>query len=181
MDLWKILRLNPERADPSEPERFGIGPSLKRDGGSCSKDFSAFVIAFDWVEEVLKLTGDLRGWVFPSTLSASGHIANLSHLYARIGTAGGTKFWYHGLRNAFITVAERDLLLPRALTKRLVNHARPGDVTEGYAADWTIGQLRGPAQQIADRIDRLMNASATGGAVAASSDGCPAARTASAE
>ena len=127
------------------------------------------------------LTGDLRDWVFPSTLSASGHIANLSHLYERIGAAGGTKFWYHGLRNAFITVAERDLLLPRALTKRLVNHARPGDVTEGYAADWTIGQLRGPAQQIADRIDRLMNASATGGAVAASTDGCPAARTASAE
>ena len=61
------------------------------------------------------LTGDLRDWVFPSTLSASGHIANLSHLYARIGAAGGTKFWYHGLRNAFITVAERDLLLPRAL------------------------------------------------------------------
>ncbi len=77
------------------------------------------------------LTGDLRDWVFPSTLSASGHIANLSHLYERIGAAGGTKFWYHGLRNAFITVAERDLLLPRALTKRLVNHARPGDVTEG--------------------------------------------------
>ena len=74
---------------------------------------------------------------------------NLSHLYERIGAACGTKFWYHGLRNAFITVAERDLLLPRALTKRLVNHARPGDVTEGYAADWTIAQLRGPAQQIA--------------------------------
>jgi hypothetical protein len=30
-------------------------------------------------------------------------------------------------------------------------------VTEGYAADWTIGQLRGPAQQIADRIELLMN------------------------
>ena len=61
------------------------------------------------------------------------------------------------LRNCFITVAERDLLLPLSLTKRLVNHARPNDVTEGYAADWTIGQLREPAQRIADRIEALMN------------------------
>ena len=57
---------------------------------------------------------------------------------------------------AFITVAERDLLLPLSLTKRLVNHARPSDVTEGYAADWTIAQLREPAQRIADRIEALM-------------------------
>ena len=106
------------------------------------------------------LEGGLSAWVFPSSASGSGHIANLSHLYARIGKAAGTRFWYHGMRNCFITVAERDLLLPRALTKRLVNHARPADVTEGYAADWTIGQLRGPAQLIADRIELLMNGAA---------------------
>ena len=47
-------------------------------------------------------------------------------------------------------------MLPRSLTKRLVNHARPGDVTEGYAADWTVDQLREPAQRVADRIDELM-------------------------
>ena len=46
-------------------------------------------------------------------------------------------------------------MLPRSLIKRLVNHARPGDVTEGYAADWTVEQLREPAQRIADRIDEL--------------------------
>ena len=84
-------------------------------------------------------------------------ISDLSQFYERIGTAGGAKFWYHALRNCFITVAERDLLLPLSLTKRLVNHARPNDVTEGYAADWTIGQLRQPAQRIADRIEALMN------------------------
>ena len=72
--------------------------------------------------------------------------------------AGGARFWFHALRNCFITVAERELMLPRSLTKRLVNHARPGDVTEGYAADWTVGQLREPAQRIADRIDALVNA-----------------------
>ena len=60
------------------------------------------------------------------------------------------------MRNAFITVAERKLMLPRSLTKRLVNHARPSDVTEGYAADWTLEQFREPAQRVADRIDDLM-------------------------
>ncbi len=97
-----------------------------------------------------------EGWVFPSATSRAGHIVEVAHLYSRIGKAAGTKFWFHGLRNAFITVAERELMLPRSLTKRLVNHARPSDVTEGYAADWTVGQLREPAQRVADRIDELI-------------------------
>ena len=100
-------------------------------------------------------------WVFPST-GASGHIRELQHLYDRIGRAGGTKFWFHGLRNAFITVAERELMLPRSLTKRLVNHARRSDVTESYAADWTVEQLREPAQRIADRIDELASTNGNG-------------------
>ena len=98
---------------------------------------------------------ELRGWVFPSRSSVSGHVEELQAHYEAIGRAGGAKFWFHGLRNAFITVAERQLMLPRSLTKRLVNHARPQDVTEGYAADWTVEQLREPAQRIADRIDEL--------------------------
>ena len=98
------------------------------------------------------------GWVFPSPASASGHIEEVAHLYPRIGRMAGTKFWFHGLRNWLITVAERELMLPRSLTKRLVNHARLGDVTGGYAADWTVEQLREPAQEVADRIDDLMRA-----------------------
>ena len=98
----------------------------------------------------------VREWVFPSPTSATGHVQDPHHLYGRISETGGAKFWFHGLRNCFITVAERELMLPHALTKRLVNHAPPNDVTEGYAADWTIGQLRGPAQRIADRIEALM-------------------------
>ena len=100
---------------------------------------------------------DLRDWVFPSLTSKSGHVVEPRAHYAGITKAGGAKFWFHALRNAFITVAERELMLPRSLTKRLVNHARPQDVTEGYAADWTVEQLREPAQRIADRIDELMN------------------------
>ena len=105
------------------------------------------------------LPEDVRAWVFPSLTSASGHVEDPHHLYARITKAGGAKFWFHGFRNCFITVAERELMLPPTLTKRLVNHARPNDVTEGYAADWTVGQLREPAQRIADRINELMDVS----------------------
>ena len=39
-------------------------------------------------------------------------------------------------------------MLPRSLTKRLFNHARPSDATESYAADWTVEQLREPAQRV---------------------------------
>ena len=99
----------------------------------------------------------VREWVFPSPRSATGHVQDPHHLYARIGKAGEAKFWFHGLRNSFITVAECEVMLPPSLTKRLVNHARPNDVTQGYAADWTIAQLREPAKKIADRIETLMH------------------------
>ena len=88
-----------------------------------------------------------NGWVFPSSSSRSGHVSVLTHLYAPILCAGGRKFWFHGFRNCLITIADRDLTLPRSLTKRLVNHARPTDVTEGYAADWTMG-LRGRRHRV---------------------------------
>ena len=104
-----------------------------------------------------------RAWVFPSATSRSGRINSMQHVNPRIGEEGGAKFWFHALRNCFITVADRELMLPGSLTKRLVNHARPSDVTKGYASDWTMEQLRESAQRIADRIDELMHA---GGPVA---------------
>ena len=67
-----------------------------------------------------------------------------------------SQFWFHGLRNCFITVAECNLLLPLSPTRRLVNHTRPSDVTEGYVANWPIDQLHEPAQRIPDQIDSLM-------------------------
>lgn len=98
----------------------------------------------------------VRDWVFPSATSGTRHVQDPHHLYARISKAGGAKFRFHGLRNCFITVIQRELMVPPVLTKRLVNHARPNDVTKGYAADWTIAQPREPVQRIADRIEVLM-------------------------
>ena len=53
----------------------------------------------------------VRDWVFPSPTSATGHVQDPHHLYARISEAGGAKFWFHRLRNCFITVAERELMV----------------------------------------------------------------------
>ena len=87
------------------------------------------------IERCLAEAGDypahVRDWVFPSPTSATGHVQDPHHLYARISETGGAKFWFHGLRNCFITVAERELMLPPSLIKRLVNHARPNDVNQG--------------------------------------------------
>ena len=74
---------------------------------------------------------ETRGWVFPSESSGSGHLEGMQHLNACIGEAGRAKFWFHALRNCFISVADRDLMLPASLTKRLVNHSRPQDVDRG--------------------------------------------------
>ena len=98
-------------------------------------------------------------WVFASSRSRSGRVEGVDTLYRSIEGHGGKPFWFHAMRNCFITVASRDLLLPESLVKRLVNHRRSADdVTQGYAADWTLEQLRGPTQRIADRIDELIAA-----------------------
>lgn len=54
---------------------------------------------------------DLSAWVFPPDSSASSHVVESHTHYARIAEAGDTKFWFHVLRNAFITVAEREFML----------------------------------------------------------------------
>ena len=63
-----------------------------------------------------QFAGEPQRWVFPSEVSATGHLESIQHLNARIGEAGGAKFWFHALRNCFITVADRELMLPTGLT-----------------------------------------------------------------
>ena len=94
--------------------------------------------------DALDLPESVRERVFPSPTSATGQVQDTHHLYARIGKTGGAKFWFHRLRNRFITLAARELMPLPSLTKQLVNNSRPHDVTHEYAADWTITQLRQP-------------------------------------
>ena len=110
------------------------------------------------VREVLGRRRAARGaddrWVFPGP-GGRGPYKSAGDWYARISQVAGSKFWFHACRNCFITVAVRDLMLPESLVKRLVNHAPPDDVTEGYAAQWTHEELREASQRIADRIEAL--------------------------
>ena len=98
-----------------------------------------------------------RAWVFPSQTSASGHLRETKHLYARISETAGAKFWFQGMRNCYLAVAERELLLPSSLTSRLLNRAPVGGIAAGHPEDWTIEQLRRPAQRIANKIEELVN------------------------
>ena len=102
-----------------------------------------------------------------------GYVEKLYVHYARIGKVGGLELRFHKLRNPFMRVAERELMLPRSLTDRLVNYSRPFDVIESYAADRTVEQHCAPAQQISGRFDELIGAetpSAVTDALAVSDD-----------
>ena len=92
-----------------------------------------------------------------SQTSASGHLRETKHLYARISETGGVKFWFQGMRNCYLAVAERELLLPSSLTIRLLNRTLVGGIAAGHLEDWTIEQLRKPAQRIANGIEEFMN------------------------
>ena len=103
--------------------------------------------------------GDVgSGHVFPSRRGRHRPMTGVARLYGPVSEAGGVRFWCHGLRNAFITVALRELGLADSLVKRLVNHAQGPDVTEGYASAWSMAQLSDAQERIAGRVDELMGA-----------------------
>ena len=110
-------------------------------------------------------------WVFASPASPEQPLSRPDSYYRAIVRHGGKPFWCHALRNCFVTVAAHELKLPESLVKRLVNHRARGDVTQGYATQWTLAQLRDPAQRIADRIDSLIGQR---GEVAAAERSAPA-------
>ena len=97
-----------------------------------------------------------RARIFPSPASAPDHLRQTKHLDTRISETGGAKFWFQGMRNCYLAVAERNLLLPSSPTSRLLNRAPVGGIAAGHPEDCTIDQLREPAQRIANRIDELM-------------------------
>ena len=103
-----------------------------------------------------KATPSGARWVFASPASPEQPLSRPDSYYRAIVRHGGKPFWYHALRNCFVTVAAHELKLPESLVKRLVNHRTRANVTQGYATQWTLEQLREPAQRIADRIDAMI-------------------------
>ena len=94
-------------------------------------------------------------WVFASPDHPERPLSRPDSYYRAIARHGGKPFWYHALRNCFVTVAAHELKLPKSLVKRLVNHRARAEVTGDYATQWTLEQLRDSAQRMADRIDAL--------------------------
>ena len=97
------------------------------------------------------------GWVFPLCLQPHGLLREADlfpppHQRGRgreVLVPRDAQLLYHGGRAGADAAACPDQAAGEPC-------AAPNDVTEGYAADWTIGQLREPAQRIADRIEALM-------------------------
>ena len=88
-------------------------------------------------------------------------------------STSGTKFWFQGMRNCYLAVGERDLLLPFSLSSRLLSRSPTGGFATGHPGDWTTEQLREPAQRVADRIEALMNGGENNDFTANSADAVP--------
>ena len=100
-----------------------------------------------------RYSGQCRAWVFPSGSSSSGRLHRLQHLNARIGEAGGARFWFCALRRCFVAVADDELALPAGLAARLAGAAPPRELSSAHTAEWTMEELREGAQRIVDRMD----------------------------
>lgn len=99
------------------------------------------------------------GWeneyIFPGK-HPSPHISNPDNWKRDIIKASGVQFCFHDLRRTFITIAE-SLDIPHYALKAMLNHSMGNDVTGGYIC-MSVDRLRGPVQQVADRITELATA-----------------------
>ena len=102
-------------------------------------------------------------FVFPSH-GASGHLESVGPAIKVVRKKIGFEFSPHDLRRTFVTTAESLDISPYAI-KSLINHSLSG-VTEGYIK-MSVERLRGPAQQVADKLKLLCGMAAPSGNVAA--------------
>lgn len=99
------------------------------------------------------------GWeneyVFPGKYP-SPYLSNPDNYKRDIIQASGVKWTFHDLRRTFITIAE-SLDIPHYALKALLNHSMGNDVTGGYIV-MNAERLRGPMQQISDKITEMASA-----------------------
>jgi integrase len=90
-------------------------------------------------------------YVFPS-YGKTGHVVDLRSALRAAEFASGVKSSHHDLRRSFISYCE-ELEINTFTRKRLVNHAIPLDVTEGYT-QFNIEKLRIDIEKVATFILR---------------------------
>jgi integrase len=107
---------------------------------------------------------DVRGWVFPSSNSKSGHIEEPKFALDQVEAICGIEVSPHDLRRTFVTTAERCAISGMAKLM-LVNHSTKGGGVHGDSVHLTIEELREPAQLVADRLKQLCGIEAVTGNV----------------
>ena len=90
-----------------------------------------------------------ESWVFPS-YGATGHIKNVRSSLIAITDATGVASTHHDLRRSFLSYCD-ELGIDIFTRKRLVNHAIPMDVTEGYTM-FNMERLRSSVEKVAEFI-----------------------------
>lgn len=88
-------------------------------------------------------------FVFPSD-SASGHVEGARAALESVQLVTGIRTSHHDLRRSFLSYCE-ELDISLFARKRLVNHALPQDVTEGYTM-FSLSRLRAHVERIAEFI-----------------------------
>ncbi len=83
----------------------------------------------------------------------TGHITDVRNSLTVVGKETGIRIMPHDLRRSFLTYCN-NVGVPVFTQKRLVNHALPKDVTEGYV-QFTIESLRQEVEKVAAYILRL--------------------------
>jgi integrase len=139
----EIARLRWDEVDL--PGRMIRLPTTKN-GDPLDLPLSGFL--FDVIARRRALVGQSE-WVFPGP-GVTGHVVETKSFTRRVVERSGVEFTLHDLRRTFITIAE-SLGTPPYSLKQLLNHRVSEDVTGGYIVV-TGERLRGPVQQIADRI-----------------------------
>ncbi|GFO68693.1 integrase [Geomonas limicola] len=71
-----------------------------------------------------------EGFIFPS-YGVTGHLRDPRKSLEKVTQESGVNFMLHDFRRTFLTFCNA-LKVPAWTQKRLVNHAKPADVTEGY-------------------------------------------------
>ncbi len=89
------------------------------------------------------------GFVFPSH-GPTGHLKDPRGTLAQVSELSGVNFMMHDFRRGFLTYATA-VGIPSFTQKRLVNHALPTDVTQGYV-QFELPVLRAAVELIAGYI-----------------------------
>lgn len=121
-----------------------------KNGDPLHLPLSAFLV--EMLEDRFERSGALP-YVFPGP-GEQGHLVETKKFLLRVVTGSGVSFTLHDLRRTFITIAE-SLDVPYYALKRLLNHRATGDVTGGYIVV-NAERLRGPVEQVAERILELV-------------------------